>query len=734
MDEQLAWHAGLVDLTFAWTDDSPVELTSWATGDTRAVFTERLPLVELLAVGFGHWVANDRLIHTELGRSLRYRDHSVQEADDARQLTIRSASPADGIRVETVFTVPRGTSVVRVEHVVTAVGAEPLLLQSVASLAWTLGSPLGVPENDERTTSPLDETTSPLDEWNLLEAASTWLGEGRWSITPLRPDLLPALSHTLTDHDPRGEHRVVSSGTWSTGSSAPVGAALAPGLGLAWLWQIEHNGAWRWEVGQAGDDGYVALAGPTDVDHQWFKVLRPGESFRTVPAALALDTDLEHAVARMTEYRRAGHAHRVEGDRPLIVFNDYMNTIDGDPTTEKLLPLVSAAGDVGAEIFCIDAGWYDDTGTWWDTVGEWRPSTTRFPHGLGEVIDAIRSRGMVPGLWLEPESVGVRSPLADALPTAAFLQRAGRRVVEQQRYFLDLRHPAAREHLDGVVDRLIRDFGIGYFKFDYNVSPGAGTDRDADSAGDGLLEHNRAYLSWVDGLFARHPDLILENCGSGGMRADPAQLSLFQLQSTSDQQDLRRYPVIAAAAPMLMPPEQAANWAYPQAVLSPEENVMTLVTTMLGRFFLSGYINRMDPAERELVAEAIRAYRTWVQPSLTASLPFWPAGLPAWDDPILAAGLHLPAPATDRSTTSRSTPAEPYDLVAVWSRGGGGKARLRLPAWQGSDIRVETVFPTRPGFAVWPAHWDPESAELIVSPPDSGLGARVLAIHRPTTG
>ena len=54
-----------------------------------------------------------------------------------------------------------------------------------------------------------------------------------------------------------------------------------------------------------------------------------------------------------------------------------MNTINGNPTTDRLLPLVAAAAQAGAECFCIDAGWYDDTelADWWPTVGEWVPST-----------------------------------------------------------------------------------------------------------------------------------------------------------------------------------------------------------------------------------------------------------------------------------------------------------------------------------------------------------------------
>ena len=72
--------------------------------------------------------------------------------------------------------------------------------------------------------------------------------------------------------------------------------------------------------------------------------------------------------------------------------------------------------------------------------------------------------------------IGVRSPMADKLPAEAFLQRGGVRVVEHDRYHLDLRHPGAVAHLDEVVDRLVEQLGVGYLKLDYNIDPGAGTD------------------------------------------------------------------------------------------------------------------------------------------------------------------------------------------------------------------------------------------------------------------
>lgn len=42
-----------------------------------------------------------------------------------------------------------------------------------------------------------------------------------------------------------------------------------------------------------------------------------------------------------------------------MIFVDYMNTIDGDPTTEKLMPLIEEAGSLDIDVFCyqiIQAG------------------------------------------------------------------------------------------------------------------------------------------------------------------------------------------------------------------------------------------------------------------------------------------------------------------------------------------------------------------------------------------
>nr|WP_194241523.1 glycoside hydrolase family 36 protein [Galbitalea soli] len=681
-----------------WADDRPVSLGAARTASHAVVFEREVPIVEILTVDGGHVSANHRLIHTAVGAALRYVHHDAWTTAGWAHLELTMEAPEHGIRAVLRLSMPEGVAALRSTVTVTALPAATSVgLLSVASWSASFGH-----------TGPAP--TTGVEGWSLLSGRSDWLGEGRWSLTPLRGHLFPTLAQEITGHNPRGSHSVVSTGTWSSGTFHPVAGVVSDSESICWLWQVEHNGAWRWEIGENTVEGFVSLSGPTDLDHQWFEMLAPGESFTSVPVAIALGGDVDAAVEVLTAYRRAARRGHPDNEAMPVVFNDYMNTLGGDPTSAKLLPLIDAAARTGAEIFCIDAGWYDDGGDWWDSVGEWMPSASRFPEGLASVVQHIRDRGMTPGLWLEPEVVGTRSPMADLLPTAAFLQRGGRRIVEHDRLHLDLRHPAARAHLDAVVDRLVAEFGIGYFKLDYNINPGAGTDAGPMSVGAGLLGHNRAHLDWLDGVLDRHPDLVLENCSSGAMRTDFAMLGRLQLQSTTDQQDPLRYPPIAATAPLSMLPEQAANWAYPQPAMTPEESAFTLATAMLGRFYLSGHVDRMTEPQLALVTEAVARHKA-LRPIIRTATPFWPLGLPSWTTPWVALGL--------ATSTSR--------FVTIWNRSPEMRdVTLHLPDLAGADVVIRTVFPEQ--LTEWGTTWDAATGALTVRNPTGVVSARTIEL------
>ncbi|MGW6935980.1 glycoside hydrolase family 36 protein [Lentzea sp. NPDC054927] len=684
----IRWGHEALDCVLDIAEDGVVRLTLPGEHGSAAP----LPLVDVMTANHGSIWSSSRLVGTAIGGRLRYRDHRALSEKDWRVLVVELGDEETGLVAEVTYRSPDGVPVLRSEVVVRNEGSAPLRLESVTSLVACGLRP---------------------DSADVLWAENDWLAECRWRREPMR----------LTSPDRGGRHHaarpkgafvLAGRGVWSSCGHLPMGGLTDRRTGRTWVWQIEHNGGgWRWECGEEDGNGYVALLGPEDHDHGWSRVLAPGEEFRTVPAALAFSADggPDDAFAALTRYRRATRRPHPDHDGLPVIFNDYMNCLMGDPTTAELLPLIDAAAGAGAEYFVIDAGWYaEENESWWDTVGAWQPSRTRFPGGLQEVLDHIRERGMIPGLWLEPEVVGVNSPLAATLPEEAFFRRDGVRVNDCVRYHLDLRHPAARAHLDEVVDRLVGEYGVGYLKLDHNINPGSGTSsRAGEAPADGLLGHNRAHLDWLDGVLDRHPQLVLENCASGGMRMDHALLSRLQLQSTSDQQNLDRYAPIAASAPTAVTPEQVAVWAYPQPEDSLDEVAFTMASALLGRIHLSGRITELQPEARALVQEAVAVYRT-IRADLPRAVPAWPLGLPGWDDPWLALAMRT-------STTT---------YLTVWRRSGEDSTTLALPHLSDVDVVVERLYPAASPAV---AQWRSETAELAVTMP----AAPSAVLYRLTT-
>lgn len=255
-----------------------------------------------------------------------------------------------------------------------------------------------------------------------------------------------------------------------------------------------------------------------------------------------------------------------------------------------------------------------------------------------EPLDYIRKKGMIPGLWLELEVVGIASPLVQRVPKDWFFQIEGRPIIDESRYQLDYRNPEVRAHADAVIDRIVREYQVGYIKMDYNINAGVGTTLHADSAGEGLLAHTRAYLAWLDGVFARYPDRVMENCSSGGMRMEYSHLSRYSIQSVTDQTDYVKMAAIACNCMTACTPEQAAIWSYPLRDGDVEETVFNMVNAMLLRIHQSGHLSELSAERFALVKEGIQCHLSIVD-KLKNGLPFWPLGLGSFTDDFLCVGI-----------------------------------------------------------------------------------------------
>ena len=421
---------------------------------------------------------------------------------------------------------------------------------------------------------------------------------------------------------------VSNTGTWSTKERFPMGCFCYPKMKRAMLWQIESNTSWSWELADSDLLLTLRLSGPSEVYNSWWKNLEPGKSFVSVKSAISYGENFDSALSEMTAYRRL-IAHRAEPDKSHpIIFNDYMKCLHADPTTAKIMEQVDAAAEVGCEIFCTDAGWYADENGWWSTIGDYVESPKRFPNGFIEVFDYIRSKGMRPGLWIEPEDIGVGSGCLDKFDDDCFFIRHGERVQDRGRYQFDMRNPKVRKHLTDIIDRLVADYGIEYFKFDYNIDAGVGTERNCDSFGDGLYENGLALISWINELQSKYPNLIIENCSSGGMRADYLQLQHYSVQSISDAWRNCFTIGLAAASPTCVLPEQACVWGLPQKHFSLYEIASTMVNAMFRRIHLSGETAWLNGEQKEVLCEGIKVYKA-TRHLVDKLIPFYPLGIPS---------------------------------------------------------------------------------------------------------
>lgn len=635
-----------------------------------------------------------KFIRSQPALRLEYAGKEEEKISGGKRIIINQFDPVLKLRVYSVYEFFEGTSTCRRYTRLVNESRKAIGIEGASSAIINNFGNLGHGRLDEKL----------VIHW----ASNSWDSEAQWN-----QDKPEDLGWADNGKYSRSGIFFNSQGSWSTITKLPFAMVENTAAGLTWFWQIEHSGSWHWEMSHYRAYGepptYIYIGGPDERHHHAWKSLKPGESYETVPVAVGVVSGgFEEAVEEATRYRRAACLKpHPDNQNCAVIFNDYMNCLGGNPTTAKELPLIDAAARAGCDYFVIDAGWYAEVGEkWGETVGMWQPSETRWPNGIEEVLDSIWKNGMIPGLWLEIEFTGINSPLKDK-PDSWFFMRHGKRIQSASRYFLDFRNPDVVAHADEVVDRVVGQYGAGYIKMDYNRTALMGTETGASSMGQGLLQHQRAYLGWVDRVYDRFPDLIIENCGSGGCRMDYAMLSSHQIQSSSDQTDYRRFPAILVGAMAAVLPEQLAVWTYPLSSGDKYEASFNMVNSMLCRIHQSGHLAELPRESFEQVKNGIAVYKKELAPVIPHSIPFFPLGMPSLEDQLTPVAVGMKH--------------DIADYYAVWRLSGSPTVQLPLR----TDGKAEILYPTDLGIKL-----EQGSGVVSLEFPETNMGVVIKVVKK----
>jgi alpha-galactosidase len=219
---------------------------------------------------------------------------------------------------------------------------------------------------------------------------------------------------------------------------------------------------------------------------------------------------------------------------PLATYNTWFST--GTDIDEELIEKeMEEAAAAGAELFELDAGWYEGAGEldafdFTSGLGSWRVDTDKFPHGLRALADRAHGLGMRFSLWVEPERVDLRTVGEPGMARETWLQQEnghyeiGVPNEEARTAMLDLGNPEARAWLLEKLSVLIIESGVDHLKWDNNAwitntRPLAGA-----GPNDGNFRHVSGLYELLAALRERFPWLLIENCSGGGNRLDLGML------------------------------------------------------------------------------------------------------------------------------------------------------------------------------------------------------------------
>lgn len=279
------------------------------------------------------------------------------------------------------------------------------------------------------------------------------------------------------------------------------------------------------------------------------RILAPGETVVSPAMHLGiLHREYDACIAAWHEHLRAS----VIPPRPA---KKEFFTVAGRVVEEPdkwILREIDIAAGMGVEAFMVDAGWYGDAfDSWWERRGDWHEGKW-LPGGLAAIRGHCHKRGMLFGLWMEPEAMGPKSRLLKEHPEWVLRTDGGREVTQT----LDLANPEAAAFFRREVVRVIREHRLDFFKIDYNIRVHEGGQR----ARDGYVEsegwrHYETVYSTFDEVLRTLPDVALECCASGGGRNDLGMLSRLHYACESDFSMFPRSIRAINGLTLFLPPE-----------------------------------------------------------------------------------------------------------------------------------------------------------------------------------
>lgn len=324
------------------------------------------------------------------------------------------------------------------------------------------------------------------------------------------------------------------SGGRSSSEAFPFYNIESKASGQGVMMAIGWTGTWFSDFRQVGQKSLCVEAGMANID----LYLKPGEEIRVPSVAFLFWSG--NQMDGHNRFRRFLLEHRyrkVEGEPVRHYLSSGFNYRDPQPfgeysciTSEWAVAMINRYRQFGLvpDVFWLDAGWhtgasdYQEGKNWASTTGNWTVDRERFPDGMKPVSDAAHAAGANFMLWFEPERVVKGTQWA----------------VEHKEWMLDCPQPAGSEEADWLLFDLgndeacdwlckyygdfLEENGVDWYRQDCNIKPAPYWAHNDEPGRKGIKEirHVENLYRFWDYLLDRFPEMVIDNCASGGKRLD----------------------------------------------------------------------------------------------------------------------------------------------------------------------------------------------------------------------
>lgn len=301
------------------------------------------------------------------------------------------------------------------------------------------------------------------------------------------------------------------------------------------------------------------LTGINHFNFSW--QLDPDQSFYT-PEALHVYSN--RGLSLMSKHWHSFVRDRISPTR----FRDverpsYLNTWEAcyfDVNEEKVLALADRAVDLGLDMLVLDDGWFagrnDDT----TSLGDWVADDEKFPKGIPYLAKEVKKKGLKFGLWFEPEMVNPQSRLYKDHPDWILHVPGRTSSLGRNQLTLDLSRQEVTDYIYNQLSTILDSGHIDYVKWDMNRCMTEIGSRGSSPSRQGEVAHRYmlGLYALLDKITSRYPQVLFENCASGGNRLDMGMMCYFPQTWTSDMCDpVGRLQII-----------HGASYLYPNDILA----------------------------------------------------------------------------------------------------------------------------------------------------------------------